>query len=437
MSGSGGTPFTKLRLVVGTPASNAEIVVESNDGVIHKGTISHNSSVEIDIPYNFQVINHHHSNREKGIHIYSTGEEPIFVIAETDIYFLNHGVYIAYPYVEYDNQTGYEYYVISTGVPNVNFVSQFLLVGCENETNITITPSKTVQLPDNIQQVNSTLRSIHPGSTSHQLVLHQMQTFVVTNYDDLTGTKITSNKPLAIISGHECANVPFTASGCEPIAVQVPPVATWGMKFLLAPFAGRNSMHTFKAISSRRNASFLSICGDEIIQIAHNTDIFLVDTDKYCYLESTAPMLVIQLSTSFATDYSGDAAIAMISPIDQYVHEIKFVSLPTSAFPSSFVSITVATEHFSSNSILLDGTVIDCEWQEIYDINRNIAGYGCSKALLEQTSGHTEHIISHSKDDGLLSVLAYGFKHANPARGYAYLTGQNLKLSRMSQLIGE
>ena len=427
MSGTGGTAFTNLRLVVGTPANSAEFVVESNAGVIHTDKVSHSSPIEINIPSNFQVRNHDHSNRKKGIHIYSTGKESIFVVAETYVNFLNHGAYVAYPCTEFDNQTRYEYYVISTGDANSYFKSEFLLIGCKNNTSITIAPSKIVQLPDNLQQVNSAVRRIGPGFTSHPLILHQMQTLTVVNNDDLTGTKITSNKPLIVISGHECANVPNTASGCEPVAVQVPPVATWGTDFLLAPFAGRDSMQTFKVISSEKNASFISVCGDNVTHAAHNTAIFSFNTDKYCYLKSTAPMLVVQLSTGVTTDFRGDPAIAMISPVDQYVHEIKFISLPTSAFPLSFVSITVATEHFSSNSILFNGMLIDCKWQEIYDSNRNITGYGCSKALLEETSGPTQHIISHSNTDGLLSVLAYGFKNASPAKGYAYLTGQKFK----------
>lgn len=433
MSSTGGTVFTSLRLVIGTPANSADFVVESNTGVIHAGRVSHNYPVVINIPSHLQVSNSHHSSREKGIHIYSMAEVPIFVVAETYISFLNHGAYIAYPCTKFDNQTMYEYYVVSTGYPDNYFVSEFLLVGCENDTTITITPSKTVLLPDDLQRFNSSTVSVGSGSTSHQMVLHQMQTLAVMNNDDLSGTRIRSNKPLTVISGHECANIPQDASGCEPVAVQIPPVATWGTSFLLAPFAGRSSNQTFKAISSEKNASFVSICGGNNTQTLQNASVFIVNTDKYCYMESTAPMLVIQLSTGFATDSKGDPAIAMISPVDQYIHDIDFISLSRSFFPSSFISITVSAEHFNPNSVLLDGIIIDCEWQEIYDIDKNVTGYGCSKAILEETSGPTQHNVSHSNPDGVLSVLVYGFKSASPARGYGYLAGQELKLPKASK----
>ena len=319
--------------------------------------------------------------------------------------------------------------MISTGEPEGYYFSQFLLVGCENDTTITITPSKEVELPENLQEPHSAYLGINPGSTSHQLKLHQMQTLLLISSEDLTGTKITSNKPLTVISGHECANVPLSASGCEPLAVQVPPVATWGTRFLLAPFAGRSSNQTFKAISSKNSTSFISICGMNYTQITHNAAVFSLNTNEYCYLESTESMLLIQLSPGVTTDYKGDPAIALISPIDQYVHEIEFISLPTSDFLSSFISVTVPAEHYSPNQILLDGAAINCEWQEVYDIDRNVIGFGCSKALFSEASMPTQHTVSHLAHGGLLSVLAYGFNSASPARGYAYLTGQKLKIS--------
>ena len=405
--------------------------------MIYTGTVTSSAPIVINIPSGLQVRHHDYSNRQKGVHIFSTGNEPIFVISETFISFLNHGTFVAYPCSRFKNETSYEYYVISTGEHAGYFVSEFLLVGCENETTVTITPSKQVHLPENLQEPNSPFMGIDSGSTSHLLKLHRMQTLLVTNGDDLTGTKITSNKPLTVISGHECANVPVSMPGCEPLAVQVPPVATWGKKFLLAPFAGRMSNQTFKAISSEYNASFISICGINSTQVTHKITVFSLNTEEYCYLESTVPILVIQLSAGVTTDNKGDPAITMISPIDQYLHEIEFISLPTSDFPFSFISVTVSAEHYSPESILLDGTAINCDWQRIYDIDDNVVGFGCSKALSIETSVPTQHTVSHLGTGGLLSVLVYGFNSAGPARGYAYLTGQKLKISTESDSEGK
>ena len=48
----------------------------------------------------------------------------------------------------------------------------------------------------------------------------------------------------------------------------------------------------------------------------------------------------------------------MISPIDQYVHEIDFISLPTNKFPSNYISVTVLAQHYDPSSILLDISMV-------------------------------------------------------------------------------
>ena len=72
-----------------------------------------------------------------------------------------------------------------------------------------------------------------------------MQTLLVLHADDLTGTNVLSNKPLMVISGHECAYAILNYNdivmcfcvlipSCEPQALQVPLTTTWGTRFLIA-----------------------------------------------------------------------------------------------------------------------------------------------------------------------------------------------------------
>ena len=425
MRNVGGGSLTTLRLLIGTDAVSADYVVETRNRLIQMGMVSSGNPVVVDIPSDpgnleLQVIGSDFDNRERGIHVYTTGTESIFVIGENFVSNLIYGSFLAYPCLTID--TGYEYYIISTDDPTDFVHSQFLLVGCENDTTITVTPTQSVSLPQD-PQTASAFVVVDPGITSHVFTLNQMQTLLVSSVDDLTGTKITSNKPLTVISGHECANVPGSATGCEPLAVHVPPSATWGTKFLLAPFAGRIGAQSFKILSTE-TTSLSYTCGTTS-NVAQNTVSLVISTNEYCYLESSQPLLVVQLSTGGSIDSQGDPAIGMISPIDQYVGEITFFSLETRVFPSNYISVTVSTEHYIPQSILLDGAVINCTWNEIQDSNEEIVGYGCSKEVSSSVNTPAQHTVSHMEAGGLISVLAYGFS-ANPALGYAYLTGQRI-----------
>ena len=127
----------------------------------------------------------------------------------------------------------------------------------------------------------------------------------------------------------------------------------------------------------------------------------------------------------------------MLSPIDQYVHDIKFITLPSSRFPSNFISITVSEEHFDSSSILLDDTPVDCEWSAICNGTTDycflhaelIVGYACTTAVSSDYLTPTQHNVAHSDPEGLLSVTSYGYS-LSPSRSYAYLTRHVLKTSK-------
>ena len=428
LSNIGGSILTNLEIVVGTPDTSAEFIVESSNGVIHQGTVTSNVPVAIDPGHDFQVLSNDYTGRLKGLHIYSTGNESIYILAMNSVTLVNFGTYLAYPCLTFENESEYEYFAIS--VDSAVGFSQFLLVGCENDTKITLVPTQNISIPQDPQNQQSNPINIEAGATSHQFTLHTLQTLLISSDNDLTGSKITSNKPLTVISGHQCATVPSTSAGCEPLAVQVPPSFTWGTEFLLSPFAGRRGVHTFRAVTSQGNTSFKSVCGLLREFERRESTIFELNTNEHCYLKTSKPVLLTQLSFSGVIDGMGDPAIALISPIDQYIHETEFFSLPTEEFSDQYISVTVAAEHYNPTAILLDGRMINCQWQEIYNSTSpvDIIGYGCNTTVSRVSANHTRHTVTHSNPGGLISVLAYGFS-TFPALGYAYLTGQELKVS--------
>ena len=428
MRNVGGGPFTNLRLVIGTTAESADYVVETSARMIQMGTVSSGTPVMVEIPSNLelQITESNFENRQKGIHVSTTGDESIFVIGENYVNPLNYGTFLAYPCITVEGDAGYEYYIISTDDPTDFLRSQFLLVGCEDDTTITVTPSQSISLPQDPQMSTTTSVTVEANTMSEEFTLNQLQTLLISSVDDLTGTKIVSNKPLTVISGHECANIPSSESGCEPLALHVPPLATWGTKFLLTPFAGRTGVQNFKAVSAEA-ASIIYTCG-MTSRGAQGVTKLEINTAEYCYVESSQPLLLVQLATGGTTDMKGDPAVAMVSPIDQYISEIAFFSLPTSIFPSNYISVTVSAEHYNAENIMLDGAAIDCEWQEIRNNEEEIVGYGCSKAVTSGANTRTQHTVTHTGANGLLSVLVYGFSGL-PGRGYAYLAGQKIAVT--------
>ena len=412
------------QLIIGTP-SNASYSVETAAGVVQTGSVSFNSPATVTFSIDIIVAGSDYTQREKGIHVRATGMEPIFVLVTT-ISLFGFGDYLAYPCQNFETDD-YEYYAVSTTSTSSGFFSQVVLVACENDTEVMITPTENVYLPVDAQDPHSSHIGILAGD-NHTVTINQMQTLLIaTGGADITGTKIVSNKPLTVISGHECGNISESLNFCEQLAVQVPPTSTWGSEFLLAPFTGRTSGQYYKVVASSNGTTVVYKCGTSTpigTVLANPGQSFLLRTDltDYCYLFTNKPVLVVQMATGGSVDNLGDPVMAIVPPIPQYVSSASFLSLQTVTFDTHAISVTVAKEHFRSLDILFDDMPMNCIWNEIVNLDDCVVGFGCN---MNVTAG--SHTVSHHAEGGLLSVMAYGFG-SNPLQGYAYTAGMNVQL---------
>ena len=418
MKNAGGESVS-FRMTIGTTHEAAEFIVESRSTVIHQGTTSNSTPVSVQIQNEYQVTNSEFSNREKGLHVYATNNATIFIIAENYIFRTNYGVFLAYPCLKFETENGYEYIVASAEV-TASAESQVLLVGCENDTEIKVIPSQLVSLPRDFQATNPPNILVSVGDSTNG-TLHQMQTLLISGNHDLTGTKIVSNKPLTVIAGHECATIPSNSGGCEPFAVQIPPTFTWGVNFLLSPFSSAVSGTVYQILTLEETSVDIT-CRNSSLSYTTSADItatgFKFVRNTYCSLHSTRPILVVQFATDGIFDGIGESAITLVSPTDQYVSELSFITLPEDTFPANYIIVTVSAEHFNESRILLDGEPIDCQWSEIYNVSNVVSGYGCRRNVSSGTNTPKQHVLSHSDKDGLISAVVYGF---NSYTTYAYL----------------
>jgi len=85
--------------------------------------------------------------------------------------------------------------------------------------------------------------------------MNRMQTFQFENLLDLTGSKVTSSKPIAFFSGHECADVPVGVGYCDHLVEQFPSTQTWGQLFFTASLKSRISGEWYNVIGSMNATS--------------------------------------------------------------------------------------------------------------------------------------------------------------------------------------
>ena len=409
-----------IQLYITTPSTIVNFTVETGTGYMVSNSVANSNPAMVYLPSSVITTDSSYSNRNKGIHVYSeiAGEHISVVLmhySQTSI-----GEYSAYPHENFPiNQ--YKYYAVSTGTLVSNILSQVLLVGNEDNTTVTIVATQPLNLPQDVQSSEGGTIFVSAGS-AYTFILHKLQTFFFGSAIDLTGTSIVSDKPLTVVSGHECGNVPQSVPWCEHITEQIPPTITWGKRFLLTPYANLTAGLYYKIIAAESQTTVSFTCGSSSYTnttYLYNSGDFttLYSNSSYCSLISDKPVLVNQLAPGASINsILGDPVISVIPPIDQYSTSITFAVLGNIPYTLlHFINIALTTKDI----ILMDGQPVSVKWNEIFNNNNGIIGYGTQ---IEMSNNLTSHAIT-TQSNTKFSLLVYGFGYYS---GYSYSAGVNL-----------
>ena len=346
----------------------------------------------------------------------------------------------------------YEYYAVSVPLgsdaiadsssfsPN----SSFLIVACQDNTSVTITATQTIVDPNHPE------RPVRAGD-SITVVLNQTQTLYTSSPYDLSGSHITSNVPITLISGHECGNVPHNISQCDHMMEQLPPTLNWGRRFLLGPTAGRMADDVVKVVSSEADTTINVSCIAGTSSVSPRTTFAQYQiTEKggtvnftksyshgYCYMVSSQPILVVKFAVGVGADRQtnpkGDPFMVLIPAIEQYLNQMVFAtaqqfqysSLSLTHFLNIYVPENAST--FNSSHILLDGVSPTTEWVAIpcNVQTQEICGHSAQVSL---SGPQVAHRLAHNRPGGKVSGVVYGFDYRE---SYAYVAGLNLSGNNM------
>lgn len=352
----------------------------------------------------------------------------------------------------------YEYAIVSGDIqataqfPQTS--SQFLIIPCEDDSIIEITPSQVVTVGSfrNQQFGVGTSRATGVWQDISGNRPKAGETLLISTPSDLTGTIISSNKPLAVFSGHQCAQVPVGRTACDHLVEQVPPSTSWGYTFLLNPLAVRESGDIYRVVSIYDDTRVSVTCVDEggdnfqteslaTLSRAQRQNWLEYSTReptescshrKFCSLQSTKPVLVAQYSQGYTVDATcitrgsevGDPFMSIIPPIVQYQSDYLITSFTASAgpFPIRYVSVSVYRDFFQPSQIMLNDTTFEPDssmWNRIYCSNGEVCGYGLYKEI-----ERGNHRVYHSNPNAGISVQFYGYQQQN---SFAFPAGMELE----------
>ncbi|XP_052245905.1 uncharacterized protein LOC127854864 isoform X10 [Dreissena polymorpha] len=273
------------------------------------------------------------------------------------------------------------------------YPSEFLIIALEDSTLIDI------QLRTSAGPVIIGGKSYSSGQNV-SLKISRMQTYLVQHEHDLTGTHITSSKPVSVVSGTRCAFVPHDASGCDFLVEQMLPVSFWQREYVCAKLKSRGTnrlriLSSVDGTSVNIGANHIKLNKGEFYEYVNSNDVATP-------IESNFPVLVLQYAEGGGHDSKlGDPSMITIPSLNGQGAEYFYETATTLAY--HYVSITIRTDQ--ANGLNIDGSTVS----RSDELKTTINTTEISVIRLSVTVG--KHHIYHVDTYVRFGVIVYGFDY--------------------------
>lgn len=343
--------------------------------------------------------------------------QAIHIVADTDItaYVIYHKLYSTDSYMALPvTALGSDYTAVCYQTSWQQTAPEFGVVATEDATVVTITPTSSTFMG-------------HQVGVPWSVTLNKGESYLVygdpsDDYCDLTGTNVSSDKPIAMFSGHERTAIPGDSGRSRDCLVeQIPPNSTLGTSFITVPFAPRPfPLYDVFRIVAPVDSTTISING-AVVRSLSAGQFYEFQSSQATQIQTSNPVIVAQYSLS-GTDSSGiygglsgyvpwDPAMMIIPPTQQFLDDYTFANSVDTAFSSSYVNVVIPDA--AIGSLRLDGQPVTATFYPI-------PGSGYSYAQIQDEQG--SHHITADKPFG---IYVYGFGIAD---SYANTGGAGFKV---------
>jgi hypothetical protein len=235
---------------------------------------------------------------------------------------------------------------------------------------------------------------------------------------DVTGALVTSNKPVQVIGGHQCTNVPANVGYCDHLEESMFPLETLAKDYLItAPLIPNGNVPKAQFVRVIATAANTTLTY-EPAQPGFPTSIAaaggwveLPATVNSFRVSGSAPILVAQyMQGQDAGGGSGDPAMALAVATFQY--RTSYLFHAPMNYEKNFVNVTAPT----GATVQLDGTNIAANQFTAI----GATGFSVARIQLPNTNGGNHTITSASQ----VGITVYGYGQYT---SYWYPGGLDLK----------
>uniref|UniRef100_H2ZUV5 IgGFc-binding protein N-terminal domain-containing protein n=1 Tax=Latimeria chalumnae TaxID=7897 RepID=H2ZUV5_LATCH len=279
---------------------------------------------------------------------------------------------------------GTEYYILTPKSRHQQSFTKFTVInfGYMNLINVNISGSIFYNC------------TFYPAGSKLTFTLLEYETIQIESDEDLTGSHIVSQYPVAVLS--KTAATCF--AGNTQVFEQLSPVCKWGTSFIVLPFSDQNSSDLVYVVASQdTNLQVQAGLTPKIISLSGGET-------KELSLENSAPLVI-----------NATAGIMVMLYHERKTNSTLTKStlmnvIPTEKFSSSYISISYP--NFESHIVLItnssetSGVMVDKKTLSPNKTWRAIPGTEFSWTNFNITFGNGFHMVTHSSS--LLGVYEYG-----------------------------
>ncbi|MBS1537098.1 MAG: choice-of-anchor D domain-containing protein [Bacteroidetes bacterium] len=374
--------------------------------------------------YDFEIVSSQVAD-PRGIHI--TADQAISVYVMNGKQVTSDG-YLALPVntwgTEYIHCAYYDYAEFR------NWGAGFIVVASEDKTEVNIT----------LRGVGGGTAKTRSGSKIGEvlgpIILNKGEVYNVVGdattrgQFDLTGSRITANKPIGLISYHERTMLPVNnTDGRDHMCEMVPPVSAWGKKYVSIELQRDNKGDFFRVVASKANTRMKMRYYDKVSKellgqrdyILSKAGDFYEDFNTWIgngavvafngitVWEADKPILVMQYSYSANWDKGSDFDPFMIilTPQEQYLKATVFQTPVNENFVNNYFSYivegdTADLQQKKLKSLTIDGDTVYKTYSKL--LSNNVPGTNLYWGRKTVTPG--PHIVTSNT---LFGGYIYGF----------------------------
>ncbi|XP_069092165.1 adhesion G protein-coupled receptor F5-like isoform X2 [Pleurodeles waltl] len=291
---------------------------------------------------------------------------------------------------------GTEYFILTPGNGSGQGNHFAVANGQDVETEVNITVSGSL-LVDGIRYQDKQMVTI---------TLAPQEVILLSDSNDLSGTRVVSSTPVAVFSGNKCYASPVSA--CDYVIEQLFPVKSWGQQFAVLPLMTKNKQDSIIIIAARPNTTVDLRTEETTLQyLLQPGSQVRVDLQNGMLVNATGPIMVGYLfqGGDSPLGFTVDPFITTVPPNNFSRSYYKFV---TQDFYYNYLFI-VSRSSSSSSDFLLDHRPLSD-----YVLNvKHMEGFTGWEVKLEKMSG--QHEISHQSETfgiyvyGVENLISYGY----------------------------